>query len=110
MHQGSQVHRANDIPDNPINKVGFASPDHRSPRRSSVTGVTITLTVRTAPWRAHVAQLANAVDGLVPVVKGNGYGFGRLRWHGWRQSSATRSPSEPSTNSTGCRTISMRWC
>jgi len=40
--------------------------------------VTITLTVRTAPWRAHVAQLANAVDGLVPVVKGNGYGFGRL--------------------------------
>jgi alanine racemase len=40
--------------------------------------VTITLTIRTAPWRAHVAQLANAVDGLVPVVKGNGYGFGRL--------------------------------
>ena len=40
--------------------------------------VTITLTVRTAPWRAHVARLANAVDGLVPVVKGNGYGFGRI--------------------------------
>jgi alanine racemase len=40
--------------------------------------VTITLTVRTAPWRAHVARLANAVDGLVPVVKGNGYGFGRV--------------------------------
>lgn len=40
--------------------------------------MTITLTVRTGPWRAHVAQLANAVDGLVPVVKGNGYGFGRL--------------------------------
>jgi len=40
--------------------------------------VTVTLTVRTAPWRAHVAQLANAVDGLVPVVKGNGYGFGRI--------------------------------
>ena len=40
--------------------------------------MTITLTVRTAPWRAHIAQLANAVDGLVPVVKGNGYGFGRV--------------------------------
>ncbi len=40
--------------------------------------MTITLTVRTGPWRAHVARLANAVDGLVPVVKGNGYGFGRL--------------------------------
>jgi alanine racemase len=47
-------------------------------RSSSVAGVTITLTVRTALWRAHVAQLANAVDGLVPVVKGNGYGFGRI--------------------------------
>jgi alanine racemase len=40
--------------------------------------VTITLTVRTALWRAHVARVANAVDGLVPVVKGNGYGFGRV--------------------------------
>jgi alanine racemase len=40
--------------------------------------VTITLTVRTALWRAHVARIANAIDGLVPVVKGNGYGFGRI--------------------------------
>lgn len=40
--------------------------------------MTISLTIRTAPWRAHVAQLASAVDGLVPVVKGNGYGFGRI--------------------------------
>jgi alanine racemase len=43
--------------------------------------VTIRLTIRTAVWRSHVAQVANAVDeaggGLVPVVKGNGYGFGR---------------------------------
>ena len=41
--------------------------------------MTVTLTIRTAPWRAHVARLAGAVDGLVPVVKGNGYGFGRVR-------------------------------
>ena len=40
--------------------------------------MTITLSVRTALWRADVARLASAVDGLVPVVKGNGYGFGRL--------------------------------
>jgi alanine racemase len=40
--------------------------------------VTVTLTIRTAPWRAHVARVANEVDGLVPVVKGNGYGFGRI--------------------------------
>ena len=45
--------------------------------RSSVAAVTITLTVRTASWRAHVARVANTVNGLVPVVKGNGYGFGR---------------------------------
>lgn len=37
------------------------------------------LTIRTAAWRSHVAQVASTVSGLVPVVKGNGYGFGR-RW------------------------------
>ena len=45
--------------------------------------MTIRLTVRRALWRAHVAQVVAAVaaagGGLVPVVKGNGYGFGR-RW------------------------------
>jgi alanine racemase len=35
------------------------------------------LTVRRAAWEAHVGHVADAVDGLVPVVKGNGYGFGR---------------------------------
>ena len=35
------------------------------------------LTIRTALWRSHVASVASAVEGLVPVVKGNGYGFGR---------------------------------
>jgi alanine racemase len=40
--------------------------------------VTIRLSVRTSLWRSHVAQFANGVEGLVPVIKGNGYGFGRL--------------------------------
>ena len=40
--------------------------------------MTIRLTVRTALWRSHVARIVNEVDGLVPVVKGNGYGFGRV--------------------------------
>jgi alanine racemase len=40
--------------------------------------VTIRLTIRSALWRSHVAQVVNDVDGLVPVVKGNGYGFGRI--------------------------------
>jgi alanine racemase len=41
--------------------------------------MTIRLTVRTSMWRSHVAGIVNRVDGLVPVVKGNGYGFGRLQ-------------------------------
>jgi alanine racemase len=41
--------------------------------------VTVRLTVRTAIWRSQIAQVVNATEGLVPVVKGNGYGFGRLR-------------------------------
>jgi len=28
-------------------------------------------------WWAHVADVADSIDGIVPVVKGNGYGFGR---------------------------------
>jgi len=35
--------------------------------------------VRTAIWRSHVAQVAAGVEGLIPVVKGNGYGLGRFR-------------------------------
>ena len=42
--------------------------------------MTVRLTVDAAAWRRHVESFAAAVDGLVPVVKGNGYGFtvGRL--------------------------------
>jgi alanine racemase len=39
--------------------------------------VTLRLTVDTATWRAHVDRVARRCPGLVPVVKGNGYGFGR---------------------------------
>lgn len=46
---------------------------------ATVGAVTITLTVRTDEWRSHVARITAAVDGLVPVVKGNGYGFGRAQ-------------------------------
>lgn len=53
-------------------------PGRRGGERNGTFGpVTITLTIRTAPWRAHVARVAATVDGLVPVIKGNGYGFGR---------------------------------
>lgn len=39
--------------------------------------MTIRLTVDTPRWEAHVNDIVGATPGLVPVVKGNGYGFGR---------------------------------
>lgn len=39
------------------------------------------LTVQRAAWESHIDSVASAVDGLVPVVKGNGYGFGRATLH-----------------------------
>jgi len=39
------------------------------------------LTVQRAAWQAHIDSIADTVDGLVPVVKGNGYGFGRATLH-----------------------------
>ncbi len=42
-----------------------------------VVEVTLTLTVDSAAWNRRVDTMAARIDGLVPVVKGNGYGFGR---------------------------------
>ena len=39
----------------------------------------LTLTVELDRWRAHLARAGAGRPGLVPVVKGNGYGFGRAR-------------------------------
>lgn len=39
--------------------------------------MTVRLTIDEGAWRAHVQSVLSSVDGLVPVVKGNGYGFGR---------------------------------
>lgn len=39
------------------------------------------LTVQRAAWQTHIGSIAQTVDGLVPVVKGNGYGFGRPTLH-----------------------------
>ena len=39
--------------------------------------MTLTLTVLTAEWNRRVDQVAAEIPGLVPVVKGNGYGLGR---------------------------------
>lgn len=51
--------------------------------------MTLVLTVDAGRWNRHVDGLAAAVSGLVPVVKGNGYGFGR----GWlAERAATLAP------------------
>ncbi len=48
----------------------------------------LTLTVDGERWRAHLREVAAAQPGLVPVAKGNGYGFGlgrlarRVAWLG----------------------------
>lgn len=39
--------------------------------------MTFELVVDAPRWRAHLAQVAESTPGLVPVVKGNGYGLGR---------------------------------
>ena len=39
----------------------------------------LTLYVDEPRWRAHLRSVIDAVPGLVPVIKGNGYGFGRTR-------------------------------
>ena len=56
----------------------------------------LTLSVDGERWRGHLREVAEATPGLVPVLKGNGYGFGigrlarRAQWladqgpsHGW---------------------------
>jgi Alanine racemase, N-terminal domain len=39
--------------------------------------VTVRLSIDEGAWRSHIQSVVATVDGLVPVVKGNGYGFGR---------------------------------
>ena len=39
--------------------------------------MTLQLSVDSAAWGRHVSETANSLGDLIPVVKGNGYGFGR---------------------------------
>ena len=41
--------------------------------------MTFTLYVDEPRWRAHLQQVLVSIPGLVPVMKGNGYGLGNAR-------------------------------
>jgi alanine racemase len=56
--------------------VTIASHLHRKTNRYGAN-VTLRLSVMQAAWRAHVSQVLAESPFVVPVVKGNGYGFGR---------------------------------
>lgn len=56
--------------------MGGPPPAHGAGVPSAPMGVR--LTVDGSAWRAHVIATADGLPGLVPVVKGNGYGFGRV--------------------------------
>ncbi len=51
------------------------------PSNYGLRRMTLRLTVQRAAWEAHVHSVAAGIDGVVPVVKGNGYGFGRAVLH-----------------------------
>jgi alanine racemase len=59
-----------------------ALPQVTGSRAATVAPMTVRLTVERAAWHAHVHATAAAYGHpLVPVVKGNGYGFGRPVLH-----------------------------
>ena len=39
--------------------------------------MTLRLNVYSISWKRHFREVANSFGDLIPVVKGNGYGFGR---------------------------------
>lgn len=60
--------------------------------------MSLTLSVDGDRWRAHLRAVADRTPGLVPVAKGNGYGFGlgRLaRRTQWLADGAPRDPDRP---------------
>lgn len=71
----------------------------------------LTLYVDTVRWRAHHKHVQEQFPGLVPVCKGNGYGFGHERL----AEEATRlvrtsSPSARRTRPRASRTTSAATC
>ena len=56
-----------------LHAPGRGAPD----AEAGTSPLTLRLTVDTEAWRRHAESIARHAPGLVPVVKGNGYGFGR---------------------------------
>ena len=60
--------------DLPLNRALYLAFTAYMRRRSRMT---FSLHVDAARWRSHLAGFVEATPGIVPVVKGNGYGLGR---------------------------------
>ena len=60
--------------DLPLNRVLYKAFDTLHDRRLGQL-MALTLTVDGERWRTHLRAVADATPGLVPVAKGNGYGF-----------------------------------
>ena len=77
------AHARNGTPTIPIGQLGICGAgDRKHGQQLAVSiGMALRLTVRRAAWESHIDSVAAHVDGLVPVVKGNGYGFGRATLH-----------------------------
>ena len=60
----------------------------------------VSLRIDVERWRGHLATVAEATPGIVPVAKGNGYGFGLARL------AAESARLGADTSPSGCR---RRW-
>ena len=65
--------------DLPLNKVLFKAFDLYMDAARMRTAMTFTLYVDEHRWRAHLRATVAATPGIVPVIKGNGYGLGNER-------------------------------
>src|SRR5690606_19313796 len=60
--------------------AGVRRPPHTAQAREEVPStMSLTLYVDSARWRKHIDQLRDAFPSIVPVMKGNGYGFDNAR-------------------------------
>ena len=72
------------------------------------------LDVDAARWRRGLTTVAETTPGLVPVIKGNGYGFGRdllaARGHAAGRRARSRSARTPRCPARSPPSTATSWC